>query len=80
LYGCETWSFTLKEEHRLRVFENRVLRIVGPKREKVIEGWRKLYNEFHNLYSSPNIIGLFKSRRMKWAGYVTQLGEMRRPY
>jgi hypothetical protein len=56
LYGCETWSLTLKEEHRLRVFQNRVLRrIFGPKRDEVTAGWRKLHNEeLHNLYSSPN--------------------------
>jgi hypothetical protein len=58
LYGCETWSLTLREEHRLRVFEDRVLRrIFGPKRDEVTGGWRKLHNEeLHNLYSSPNII------------------------
>jgi hypothetical protein len=57
LYGCETWSLTLREEHRLRVFENRVLRIFGPKRDEVTAGWRKLHNEeLHNLYSSPRII------------------------
>jgi hypothetical protein len=56
LYGCETWSLTLREEHRLRVFENRVLRrIFGPKRDEVIGGWRKLHNEeLHNLYCSPS--------------------------
>jgi hypothetical protein len=61
LYGCETWSLTLREEHRLRIFENRVLRrISGPKREE--DGsWRKLHNdELHNLYSSPNIIRVIK--------------------
>jgi hypothetical protein len=65
LYGCETWSLTLREEHRLRVFENRELRrIFGPKREK--DGsWRKLHTEeLHNLYSSPNIVRVIKSRRM----------------
>jgi hypothetical protein len=58
LYGCETWSLTLREEHRLRVFENRVLRrILGPKRDEVIGDWRKLHNEeLHNVYSSPSII------------------------
>jgi hypothetical protein len=58
LYGCETWSLTLREEHRLRVFENRVLRrTFGPKRDEVTGGRRKLHNEeLHNLYSSPNII------------------------
>jgi hypothetical protein len=58
LYGCETWSVTLREEHRLRVFENRVLRrIFGRKRDEVTGEWRKLHNEeLHNLYSSPDII------------------------
>jgi hypothetical protein len=62
LYGCETSSLTLREEHRLRVFENRVLRrILGPKRDDVMEDWRKLHNEeLHNLYSSPNIIRMIK--------------------
>jgi hypothetical protein len=72
LYGCETWSLTLREEHRLRVFENRVLwRIFGPMRDEVMGDWRKLHNEdLHNLYSLPNIIRMIKSRRMKWAGHV----------
>jgi hypothetical protein len=72
LYGCETWSLTLREEHRLRVCENRVLRgIFGPKRDEVIGGWRKLHNEeLHNLYCSPSIIRIIKSRRMRWAGHV----------
>jgi hypothetical protein len=72
LYGCETWSLTLTEEIRLRVFENRVLRgIFGPKRDKVMGEWRKLHNEeLHNLYSSSDIIRLFMSRRMRWAGHV----------
>jgi hypothetical protein len=67
LYGCETWSLTLREERRLRVFENRVLRrIFGPKRDEVIGGWRKLRNEeLHNLYCSPSIIRMIKSRRMR---------------
>jgi hypothetical protein len=73
LYGCETRSFTLGEEHRLRVFENRVLRnISGPKRE---ESWRKLHNdEFHNLHYSPDIVRVIKSRRMRWAGHVAGMG------
>jgi hypothetical protein len=64
LYGCETWSLTLREDHRLRVFENRVLRrIFGPKRDKVTGEWRKLHSEeLHNLYSSPNNIRQIKSR------------------
>jgi hypothetical protein len=67
LYGCETWSVTLREEHKLRVFENRVLRrIFGPKRDGVMGAWRKLCNEeLHNLYSSPSIIRITKSRRMR---------------
>jgi hypothetical protein len=67
LYGCETWSLTLREEHRLRVFENRVLRgIFGPKRDEVMGEWRKLHNkELHDLYSSPCIIRIIKSRRMR---------------
>jgi hypothetical protein len=74
LYGCETWS--LKEEHRLRVYENRVLkRILGPKRDEVSGKWRKLHNEeLHILYSSPNIIRQIKSRRMRWAGHVACMG------
>jgi hypothetical protein len=68
-YGCETWSLTLREEHRQKVFENRVLRIFGLKRDEVIKGCRKLHNEeLHNLYSSPNIIRMIKSRRMRRAG------------
>jgi hypothetical protein len=64
----------LREEHRLRVFENRVLRIFGPKREE--DGsWRKLHNdELHSLYSSPNIVRVIKSRRMRWAGHVEHMG------
>jgi hypothetical protein len=67
LYGCETWCLTLREEHRLRVFENRVLRrISGPKRDEVTGELRKLHNgELHNLYSSPDIIRQIKSRRMR---------------
>jgi hypothetical protein len=76
LYGCETWSLTIREEHRLGLFEKRVLwRIFGQKRDKVTVGWRKLHNEeFHNLYFSPNIIGMVKSRRMIWAGHVARMG------
>jgi hypothetical protein len=71
----------LRKEHRLRVFENRVLRkIFGPKMEK--DGsWRKLHNdELHNLYSSPNIVRVIKSRRMRWAGHVTRMEERRSVY
>jgi hypothetical protein len=69
----------LREEHRLRVFESRVLRrIFGPKREE--DGaWRKLHNdELHSLYSSPNIVGVIKSRRMRWAGHVARMGARER--
>jgi len=64
LYGCETWSLTLREERRLGVFENRMLRrIFGPKRDEVTWEWRKLHNEeLNDLYSSPNIIPVIKSR------------------
>jgi hypothetical protein len=78
LYGCETWSLTLREDHRLMVFENRVLRrIFGPKREE--DGsWRKLHNdELHSLYPSPNAVRMIKSRRMTWAGHVARMGEGR---
>jgi hypothetical protein len=76
------WPLTLEEEDRLRVFENRVLRrMFGPKRDVVTRGWRKLHNqELHNLYSSPSIIRMIKSRRMKWAGHVTLLGEKGNAY
>jgi hypothetical protein len=82
LYGCETWSLTLKEKHRLRVFENRVLRIIfGPKRDEVTGEWRKLHSqELHNLYSSPDIIRQVKSRRMRWAGHVARMGEETKVY
>jgi uncharacterized membrane protein len=72
LYGRKTWSLTLREEHRLRVFENRVLgRIFGPKRDEVTGEWRKLHNkELRDLYSSLSIIGIIKSRRMRRAGHV----------
>jgi hypothetical protein len=81
LYGCETWSLTLGEERRLRVFENRVLRrIFGPKRDEVRREWRKLYNEERNdLYSSPNIVRVIKSRRIRWAEHVAFMrGDERR--
>jgi hypothetical protein len=80
LCGCEIWSLTLREAHRLRVFENRVLkRIFGPKRDEVTGGWRKLHNEeLHNVYFSPSIIRIIKSRRMRWAGHVARMGEKRK--
>jgi hypothetical protein len=79
LYGRETWFLTLREEHRLRVFENRVLRrIFGLKRVEVTGEWRKLHNEeLRDLYSSPSIIGIIKSRRMRWVGHVARMGEAR---
>jgi hypothetical protein len=82
LYGYETWSLTLKEERKLRVFENRVLRsIFGPKRDEVTGEWRKLHNEeLNGLYSLPNIARVIKSRRMRWAGHVARMGEGRGVY
>jgi hypothetical protein len=82
LYGCETWSLTLREEHGLRVFGNRVLRrIFGPKRDEVTGEWRRLHNEeLNDLYSSPNIIRVIKSRRMRWAGHVVRKAEGRGAY
>jgi hypothetical protein len=79
LYGCETWSLTPREKHRLRVFENRVLRrIFGPKRDEVTGEWRKLHNEqLHILYTSPNIIRHIKSRKMRWAWHVARMREER---
>jgi len=77
LYGCETWSLTLREECRLSVFENRVLRrIFGPKRDEVIRKLKKLHNEgLNDLYPSPNIVWVIKSRRMRWVGHVARMGE-----
>ena len=77
LFGCETWSLTLTEELRLRVFKNRMLRrIFGPKREEVTGEWRKLHNEeLNDLYSSPNIVRVVKSRIMRWAEHVARMGE-----
>jgi hypothetical protein len=82
LYGCETLSVTLREEHIFRVFENRVLRrIFGPKRDEVMGGWRKLHNEdLHGLYSSPSIVRMIKARRMRWAVHVARMGEVRGAY
>jgi hypothetical protein len=78
LYRCDT----LRREHRLRVFENRVLRrIFGPKRDKVTGEWRKLHNEeFRHLHTSPSIIRMIKSRRMRWTGQVALMGEKRNAY
>jgi hypothetical protein len=79
LYGCETWSLTLREEQRLRVSENRLLRRIFPlKRSEIIGGWRKLHNEeLHNLYSLPSVIRMIKSRRMRWARYVARMERRR---
>jgi hypothetical protein len=76
LYGCETWCLTLREGHRLRVFEKKVLRrIFGPKRDEVTGGWRKLHNEeLRDLCSSPSIIRISKLRRIRWAGHVARMG------
>jgi hypothetical protein len=78
LYGCETWSLALREGHRLRVFENKVLkRIFGPKRDEVTGRWRKLHNEeLRDLYTSPIIIRIIKSKRMRWAGHVARMGKI----
>jgi hypothetical protein len=82
LYGCESWSLTLREECRLRVFENKVLRrIFGLKRDEVTGKWRRLHNqELYAPYSSPNIILVTKSRRLRWTGYVACMGERRCAY
>jgi hypothetical protein len=79
LYECVTWWLTLREERKLRVFENRVLRrIFGSKRKKAIREWRKLHNEeLKDLYSSRNIIRAIKSTRMRWVGHVARMGERR---
>jgi hypothetical protein len=80
LYGCETWSLTLREDHRLSVFENRVLRrIFAPKRDEVKREWRKLLNEeLHIFYSSSNSIRQMKSRRMRWEEHVARLVKERK--
>jgi hypothetical protein len=77
LYGCETWSLTLRKEHRPRVFVNRVLRkIFGTKRDKATGEWRKLHNEeLNDLYSSPSIFRVIKSRRMRWVRHVACMRE-----
>jgi hypothetical protein len=76
-YGCETWSLTLKEEPKLRVFENRVLRrIFGPKRDEITREWRKLHKEkLNGLYSLPNTMRVTNSRRMRLAGHVARMGK-----
>jgi hypothetical protein len=82
LNECENWSLTLREEHRLTVFEKRVLRrIFGSKRDEVTGDWRMLHNEeLHKLYSTPNIIRKIKSRKMRWTGHVARMGETRNAY
>jgi hypothetical protein len=79
IYGCETWCLTLWEEQRFMLFENRMLRrIFGPMREGVPEGWIRLHNEeLHNLYASPNIVTLIKSRSMRWTRNVARMGDVK---
>ena len=82
LYGCETWSLTLRKERRPKVFENRVLgRIFEPRRDEVTGEWRKLHNEeLNDLYCSPNTVRVIKSRAIWWAGHVACMGERRGVY
>jgi hypothetical protein len=82
LYGCESWSLTLREEHRLRVFEKGVLRRIFGLKTDEVPGRRKILHneELHNLYSSPSVIRMNKSKRMRWAGYVARMGEKRKAY
>jgi hypothetical protein len=82
LYGCDTWSLTLRGEYKLRGFANTVLRrIFGPKSEEVVRGWRRLHNEeLHNLYASPNIIRVIQSRKMRLAVHVACIGQMKNSY
>jgi hypothetical protein len=82
LYGCEAWSLTAREERKLRVSENMVLkRIFGSRRDEVMGEWRRLHNEeLNGLYSSPNTVRVIKSRRMRWAGHVAHMGEERGAY
>jgi hypothetical protein len=79
LYGCETWSLTLREERKLMVFGNKVFRrIFGPRRDEVTGEWRRMHNEeLNDLYTSPNIARVVKSRRMRWAGHVARMSEER---
>jgi hypothetical protein len=80
LYGFETWSLTLREEHRLGVFENRMLRrIIGPKRDEVTGEWKNCIMKSF-MYSSPSIIRIIKVRRMRWVGHVAGIGEKRNAY
>jgi len=82
LYGCETWSLTLREEKKLRVFENKMMRrIFGPRRDEVTRDWRRSHNEeLIDLYSAPNNVRVIKSRRMRWAGHVVRMSEERGVY
>jgi hypothetical protein len=81
LCGCETWSLTVREEHKLKMFENRVLRIFGPKSEGMMGGWRKLHNEeLHNLYSSPSIVRIIKSKSIRWVRHLARMEEKRNVY
>ena len=82
LYVCETWLLTLREERTVRVFENRVLRIIfGPKRDKIIGAWRKLHKEeLNDLYSSPSIVHVIKLSRMRWVGHAAHTGDRRGVY
>jgi len=79
LYGCETWSLILREERKLRVFENMVFRrIFGPRIDEVTGEWRRLHNEeLNDLYPSPNIVRVIIWRSMRWAGHVARMGEER---
>ena len=75
LYGCETWSLKLREERKLRVFDNMVLKIFGTRRDEVTGEWRRLHNEeLNDLYCSPNIVRVIKWRSMRWAGHVACMG------
>jgi len=82
LYGCKTWSLTLREERKLKVSEDMVSRrIFGPRKDEVTGGWRRFHKEeLNDLYSSPNIVRVIKSRRMRWAGHVTRMSEERVVY
>jgi len=82
LYGCESWSTTLADEHKLRVFENKILRkIYGPKRDEMTGEWRRLHNdELYGLYDSPNVVKIMKSRRLRWADHVSRMEKKGRLY
>ena len=82
LYGCQAWSLILRKKHRLRLFENRVLRkIFDPKRDEVIGEWRRLHNKgLYDLYTSPKIIPVIKSQRIRWARHVACMGARRSAY